>query len=262
MMQSLPILPTSYQSDSRSDSSSDTLHCSKKFLSLLRCAIWRYQLLPSVNQPIKLGVALSGGKDSLALLIALKEISGRGIAQLDLHALHIGGSVNCGSSISLVLCKKICTALGIPLHVQTAAKQEKLECYSCARERRRLLFAMARDLGIETIAFGHHRDDNAQTLLLNLLQGAKPAGMLPKVPMKHYGVCIIRPLILIPESLIISEVKKMSLLRATCQCPVGQTSKRNEVKNLLQSIEKVFPKAKAHLSQAALQWGNQGALNP
>lgn len=257
MSSSLPIFPSSPPAQPRK-----ALRCGKKFLSLLRCAIYRFELLPQSTTPIKIGVALSGGKDSLALLIALKEISGKGVAPLELHALHIGGSVNCGSSVSLIHSKKLCEALNVPLHVKTAAKQEKLECYSCARERRRLLFNMAKEQGIETIAFGHHRDDNAQTILLNLLQGAKPAGMLPKVPMKHYGVTIIRPIILIPEEMIISEIKAMSLLRATCQCPVGQTSKRNEVKTLLRSMETLFPKARAHLAQAALSWGSKGALNP
>lgn len=251
-------------SPSESEPSSPELYCNKKTLSLVRCAIHKFDLLPASASltPIKVGIALSGGKDSLALLIALKNISGRGIATLELYALHIGGSVNCGSSLSLVHSKRVCEMLEVPLHVKTAKKQEKLECYSCARERRRLLFSLADELGITTIAFGHHRDDNAQTLLLNMLQGAKPAGMLPKVPMLHYGITIIRPLILIPESVIISEIQAMKLLRATCQCPVGQRSKRREVKKLIEDLEKKFPLTREHLATVALQWGDQGALTP
>ena len=47
--------------------------------------------------------------------------------------------------------------------VQSTQKLETLECYSCSRERRRLIFEAAKSVGVDTIAFGHHRDDHAQT---------------------------------------------------------------------------------------------------
>ena len=81
-------------------------------------------------------------------------------------------------------------------------------------------------MGATTIAFGHHQDDSAQTLLLNLLHKAEFAGNLPKVPMHDYGITIIRPMIYVDEDSLRTFAKQYGFARITCQCPVGQKSKR------------------------------------
>ena len=73
------------------------------------------------------------------------------------------------------------------------------DCYSCSRERRRRLFSMAQETKCSTIAFGHHKDDNAQTLLMNLLHKAEFAGLLPKIHLTAYNTTIVRPLIYLEE---------------------------------------------------------------
>ncbi|MFS8563434.1 MAG: tRNA 2-thiocytidine biosynthesis TtcA family protein [Rhabdochlamydiaceae bacterium] len=229
----------------------------KKLESMCRKALYQFNLL---DESGKVAVALSGGKDSLALLYLLKAISGRGFPVLDIHAIHVSGEFSCGASVSEQFLRPICEALGVNFILKHSTQtRENLACYSCSRERRKLIFEAAKEVGIHTIAFGHHRDDSIETLLLNLLHKAEFAANLPKVHMHDYGITIIRPLIFIAEKEIISFAKLHGFARITCQCPVGQISMRKKVKDLLHSVEEIFPNTRENLSQASLHYGSTKA---
>lgn len=226
--------------------------------SMLRKALYDFKLLEGID---KVAVALSGGKDSLALLFLLKAVSGRGFPELEIHAVHVSGEFSCGASVSEHYLRKICENLGVNFIVRASTqKREDLECYSCSRERRRLIFEAAKEVGAMTIAFGHHRDDNIETLLMNLLHKAEFAGNLPKVPLHDYGVTLIRPLIFISEKEIRAFAEQYGFARIVCQCPVGQKSLRKQVKSLITELEEVFPNARKNLSQASLAYGSDKAL--
>jgi len=211
----------------------------------------------------KIAVALSGGKDSLSLLFLLHALKGRGFPHFQLYAIHVDGEFSCGSGVSGEFLQNICRELEVPFIACTSTqKREDLECYRCSRERRSLIFRAAKEVGATTIAFGHHRDDSAQTLLLNLLHKAEFAANLPKVPMRDYGVTIIRPLIYVAEDDIRAFAKHYGFARITCQCPVGQNSKRKVVEQLIQQMEEHFPHARKHLATAGMNFGSTKALNP
>jgi tRNA 2-thiocytidine biosynthesis protein TtcA len=223
--------------------------------SACRKAIYDFALLEGIE---KFAIALSGGKDSLSLLFLLHSLRGRGFPMFELTAIHVRGEFSCGAGVDEGFLQGICTELGVPMIVRTAAKKE--ECYSCSRERRKLIFDAAKECGITTIAFGHHRDDSAQTLLLNLLHKAECASMLPKIPMLRYGVTIIRPLIYAAEETIREFARQYHFHRITCQCPIGQNSKRRDVERIIKNMEEHFPHARSNLAQAALEYGSDKAL--
>jgi tRNA(Ile)-lysidine synthase TilS/MesJ len=232
----------------------------KKIESTFRKALFDFEMLKGIK---KIAVALSGGKDSLTLLFLLHAISGRGFPELDIHALHVSGEFSCGAGVHEDYLKAICQELGVQFIArESKQKLETLECYSCSRERRRLLFDAAKEFGIETIAFGHHRDDHAQTLLMNLLHKAEFAGNLPKIHMRDYGVTIIRPLIYISEQDIRTFAQQQGFARIMCRCPVGQTSMRKKVDDLLSQIEELFPNARDNIAKAGLIYGSQKAAKP
>jgi tRNA(Ile)-lysidine synthase TilS/MesJ len=230
----------------------------KKLESMLRRAIYEFDLLADVRS---LAVALSGGKDSLSLLFLLKAISGRGMPPFELCAIHVAGEFTCGAGVNQSYLKSICTALEIPFIVRESRRTslENLECYSCSRERRTLLFQAAKEAGCSTIAFGHHQDDNAQTLLMNLFHKGEFAGLLPKIKMVDYGVTIIRPLIHVPENLVKQFAQSYKFARITCKCPVGQVSKRRKTDELLTEVEALFPNARKNIARSALLYGSQKA---
>lgn len=230
----------------------------KRLESAVRKALYDYQMFE--NGISKLAIALSGGKDSLTLLYMLKAISGKGFPNLDLYAIHVGGEFSCGAGIQDNFLKAICRELSIPLLTRTSTqKRETLSCYSCSRERRRLIFDAAKSVGAHTVAFGHHRDDNAQTLLLNLLHKGEFAGNLPKIELVDYGVTLIRPLILIAENDIRNFAQKYGFARVTCQCPIGQDSMRKKIDVLLTEIENLFPNCRANVANAGIQYGSDKA---
>jgi tRNA 2-thiocytidine biosynthesis protein TtcA len=233
----------------------------KELESLVRKAIFDFSLLEEKVE--KIAIALSGGKDSLGLLYLLHAIRGRGFPSFQIYAIHVGGAFSCGAGIDEGFLKAICTQLEVPfIECLAVQKEEDLECYSCSRERRRLIFDAAKKVGATTIAFGHHRDDSAQTLLLNLLHKAEFAANLPKIHMRHYGVTIIRPLIYIAEEALRQFAKQYGFARITCQCPVGQNSKRKVVDQFIRQMEEHFPHVRNNLARAGLLYGSHKADNP
>jgi tRNA 2-thiocytidine biosynthesis protein TtcA len=230
----------------------------KRLESTVRKALFDFEML--TGDVSQLAIALSGGKDSLTLLFLLKAISGRGFPNFNLHAIHVSGEFSCGAGINADYLQGICNELGVPFITRTSKqKLETLECYSCSRERRRLLFEAAKSVGAHTIAFGHHRDDQAQTLLMNLLHKAEFAGNLPKIHMQDYGVTIIRPLIYIAEQDIRTFAQQQGFSRTMCRCPVGQHSMRKQTDQLLSEIETIFPNARENIAKAGLLYGSQKA---
>lgn len=232
----------------------------KRLESLVRKALFDFKMVE--NAP-KIAVALSGGKDSLALLFLLKAISGRGFPPFNLHAIHIHGAFSCGAGVNLDYLKAICHKLDVPFSIRESTQTlESLECYSCSRERRRLLFEEAKLVGATTVAFGHHRDDHAQTVLMNLLHKAEFAGNLPKIHMYEYGVTIIRPLIFASEKEIITFAEQYGFKRIMCRCPVGQNSMRKKVDALLTELEAIFPNVRDNVAKAGLLYGSDKAKIP
>lgn len=229
--------------------------------SLIRKAIHEFNLLDEHTEHI--GIALSGGKDSLTLLYFLHKLSGHGFPPFKITAFHVSGAFSCGPSVTGSYLQDICNDLKIPLVVCTAELDaQKLECYSCSRTRRKLIFDAAKKEGVTTIAFGHHRDDSLQTLMMNMLHKGEFAANLPKVPMQRYGVTIIRPLIYVSEKEIFSFAKENGFARITCQCPVGQSSRRKKVEELLSEMEQIFPHARLNLARLSIQLGSDKAMQP
>ncbi len=232
----------------------------KRLESAIRKALFDYEMLDGVA---KLAVALSGGKDSLTLLFMLKAIAGRGFPDFDLYAIHVDGEFSCGAGVQANFLRAICDELSIPFITRSSTQtRASLNCYNCSRERRSLIFEAAKEVGAHTVAFGHHRDDNAQTLLMNLLHKGEFAGNLPKLKMYDYDVTLIRPLILIAEQDIRNFAAEYGFARVTCQCPVGQNSMRKKVDRILDDIEELFPNARANVARAGLVYGSDKAAIP
>lgn len=229
----------------------------KKLESSFRKALFDFKMLEGVS---KVAIALSGGKDSLALLFFMKAISGRGFPDLEIHAIHVAGEFTCGAGVNQNYLKAICDALNVTFHIRESHQTlDTLNCYSCSRDRRRLLFDAAKSVGATTIAFGHHQDDNAQTILMNLLQKGEFCGNLPKLEMVDYGVTIIRPLAYIAEQDISQFAEQHGFKRILCRCPVGQNSMRKKVDTLLTDMEELFPNARENIARGGLVYGSEKA---
>ncbi|ANH79008.1 tRNA 2-thiocytidine biosynthesis TtcA family protein [Candidatus Chlamydia sanziniae] len=224
----------------------------KRIESLIRKALYTYKMLENHK---KIVVALSGGKDSLTLLLMLKAISGRGFPNLDLYAIHVRGKYSCGAEVSQHYLRQICDKIHVPFTtVSSPYNPDTPECYPCSQVRRRLLFQGAKQLGATAIAFGHHRDDLVQTVLINLCHKAEFSGMLPVLDMIHFQVTLLRPLIFTPEFWIRKFAKEHGFARVTCRCPV--ISLRSKAEAQLKFLEGIFPLARHNIALAICEYGS------
>ncbi|HEU63892.1 MAG: tRNA 2-thiocytidine biosynthesis protein TtcA [Candidatus Anoxychlamydiales bacterium] len=230
----------------------------KKIESMVRKAIFDFSLLCEVKS---LAVALSGGKDSICLLFMLKAILGNGFKKVKLSAIHIDGDFSCGASFEKKFLKNLCDEIDVKIYFKEQKNTLKnFNCYTCSRQRRKLIFDIAKENDIDTIAFGHHRDDNIETLLLNLFHIGDFEAMQPKIKFQKFDKTIIRPLIYVSEKDIITFAKQNEILKTFCKCPMGQKSKRNDVKKIILNIENNFPNIKSNLSKASFLYGSKKAL--
>ena len=207
-------------------------------------------------------IGLSGGKDSLLLT----ELLGRRAKIYKPHfkvtALHVRVKErDYHTDISYL--ESFCQEAGVPLLIRDISlppapslkggeKTPSLQgrsgeatspCFLCSWYRRKTLFNVAQDLGCNKIAFGHHRDDIAQTLLMNLIFQGAFATMPPVLQMEKMPLQLIRPLCLIDESDISTYAAMRGYEKQTKLCPFEHVSSREKVKDLLEQIKQLNPEA-------------------
>jgi tRNA 2-thiocytidine biosynthesis protein TtcA len=113
-----------------------------------------------------------------------------------------------------------------------------LRCFLCSWERRKHIFHLAQRLNCNKIAFGHHKDDIIETLLLNIFYSAEVSTMLPIQNLFKGKMTIIRPLALVEEKQIERFARDKRLPVGASGCPSSGKTKRTEVKSLLEMLRK------------------------
>ena len=227
-------------------------YVAKEMKRLSGKAIHRYDMIKEGDRIL---VAISGGKDSIALLWILRERIMRIPIDYDLTAVHVDPGFGKGSVEKIESFLKeqgfqyrlIRTDIGPKAH-----GPDNLEnpCFLCSRIRRKIIFETARDLDCNKIAFGHHQDDMIETFFLNLFYGASLSTMLPVQHFFGGRITAIRPLCLIDEGLIRRYVNTMGWSTIDLGCPSAGTSKREAIKNMLKSFYRTNRKIKGNIFHA------------
>ncbi len=202
--------------------------------------IREYDMIPSGARVL---LALSGGKDSLTLLHLLAEF--RETLGMELAAAHVETDTGCGAGIFERVLQGVCDGLDVPLYRQSfpilAKAQEKLTCFYCAMCRRASLFNLAVDEGYGILAFGHHLDDMAETLVMNAVFHGNLSTMTPKVAFFDGALELIRPLVFIREARLAEYVLGLGLSTAVCGCPYSTDNVRAAIKDWLFTADQVAP---------------------
>lgn len=217
-------------------------------MSRMRAAMEKYNMIEDGD---KIAVGVSGGKDSLALLYALSEMRRFYPKKYELTAvtadMKFFGEKTDFSEIS-ALCERIGVSYTVKetelYHIIFETRKEKNPCSLCARMRRGILHDVTRELGCNKLALGHHMDDAAETFMMNLLSGGRIESFRPVTYLSRKDITMIRPMIFATEKEVLSAARKMSLPTVESPCPMDKTSNRNEMKELLKSLEKDFPALK------------------
>ena len=170
----------------------------------------------------KICVCISGGKDSMLMAKLFQELKRHSDFAFDVEYLVMNPGYN---EINLQVIKNNLEILQIPAKIvetnifEIANAQDKNPCYLCAKMRRGALYRIAKDLGCNKIALGHHYDDVIETILMNMLNAGSFQTMLPKLPSDNYeGMELIRPMYLIREKDIIAWKKYNDLRFIQCAC--------------------------------------------
>ena len=218
-------------------------------LGLVRRCVEDYNMIET-GETVAVGV--SGGKDSLLTLTALAQLRGFYPQPFSVHAITLETGTP-GQSFDEVA--ELCRRLDVPYtRIQTPVYQivfeerkEKNPCSLCAKLRRGSLNTALQQLGISKIALGHHYDDAIETLLMNLLFEGRIGCFQPVTFLDRTGVTQIRPLLYCHEDDIRRVALRGGLPIVHNPCPMDGHSRRQEVKELIVSLEERYPDLKQKL---------------
>jgi len=207
-------------------------------------AIKRFNLISDGD---RIGVGLSGGKDSATLLFVLSALTKRAPVSFEVVGLH----VDCGFGTDMRPLEALCERVGVGLQVSEAPIALALKnrpdkasaCSLCANLRRGALNSLAKSSGCNKIALGHHSDDALETLLLCMIYEGRIASLKPIAHQDRIGVTLIRPLILVRREAIVRSVSYYSLPWAKNPCPYEGHTKRDFVRACLRRLEAAEPGA-------------------
>lgn len=215
-------------------------------------AIKKYRL---VNSGDKIAVCISGGKDSMLMAKLLQELKKYSEVPFELEFVVMDPGYN---EINRKKIESNAALLNVPIKIfetdifDVANKTVKSPCYLCARMRRGHLYKIAKDLGCNKIALGHHFDDVIETTLIGMFYGSQLQSMPPKLHSTNFeGMELIRPLYCVHESAIIAWQKYNQLEFIQCACRFTEknnssgdgigSSKRQEIKELIKTLKKTNP---------------------
>jgi tRNA 2-thiocytidine biosynthesis protein TtcA len=211
-------------------------------------AIKRFELIQDGD---RIGVGLSGGRDSSVLLFALSSLRKRAPVSFEVMGLH----VDCGFGIDTRPLEALCSLAEVEFHTVQTPIAKALEariadtspCSLCAHLRRGAVNSLAKSLGCNKTALGHHSDDALETLLLCMIYESRIATLKPISYLDRTGITLIRPLILVRRETIERAVSCYGLPWAPNRCPYEGKSKRSTVRAFINHIESIEPGAKARL---------------
>lgn len=193
-------------------------------------------------------VCLSGGKDSFTLLSLLSALKKRAPIKFKIIAVNLDQKQ---PGFPQNILPDYLNAHGIDYKIITEdtysivkekIPEGKTTCSLCSRLRRGILYRVAREIGANKIALGHHKNDIVETFFLNMFFGSKLKSMPPKLLSDDQTNIIIRPLAYIEEKDIISFSKSMNYPIIPCNlCGSQENLNRNKVKSMLNSWEKDQP---------------------
>ena len=211
----------------------------QRLLSLTRKAVQDYDLIQEGDHVC---VGLSGGKDSLALLVTMAYLKRFYPKRFALSAVTVSLGF---PGVDYTEMRTFCEELGVPLTVAETdiaeivfdIRQEQNPCALCANLRRGAVNDNARKMDCNVVALAHHKDDIIETALLSLFYEGRFYCFEPSTWLERAQVRVIRPFLYVEESEIRQFAAAVSLPVVHNPCPMDRTSSRAEVKELIRTLE-------------------------
>lgn len=196
----------------------------QRILSYMRKAIEDYNM---IEENDKIGICLSGGKDSITMLYAFKALQRFYPKKFDIIAISIHPGFE---FFDTNLLQEFCKSLEVPLFIENSnikeivfdIRKEKNPCSLCANIRRGIINSIAIRENCNKIALGHNEDDVLETFLLNLFYTGSIRTFSPVSFMDRTKITMIRPLIYTPEKQTRRFVKKNNINVMKKACPMDR----------------------------------------
>ncbi len=220
-----------------------------EFTGTVRRAVDDYHMIEAGD---RVAVGVSGGKDSMLLLVALNHLKGYYPKPFELEAITIELGFE-GMDFTPV--KEMCAELGIPYtclktdikEVVFDVRKEPNPCSLCAKMRRGALNTTITEHGVNKLALGHHFDDAVETFMMSLLFEGRLSCFRPVTYLDRSGVTQIRPLVYAGEQKIANVAAALELPIVENPCPQDKGSKRYEIKTLLRGMCEEYPDMKSKI---------------
>ncbi len=225
----------------------------KKSLSgTLRKTVETYGL---IQEGDRVAVGLSGGKDSMALLLLLKRYQRYSPFKFHLEAITVDMGFN---NFNLEAAKQFCANLDVPYTITQTdiakvvfeIRDEKNPCALCANMRRGALAQTMNERNLNLLALGHHADDALTTMFLNMLYTGKINTLEYKSYLSRADIHVIRPLLDAAESQVIGTVESERIPVLKSPCPMDKHTKREDVALMLKQLYKEVPNSRKNLLTA------------
>lgn len=236
----------------------------QKFIGLVRRCIEDYDMIQAGD---RIGVGVSGGKDSLALLVFLAELRKYNHNPFEIEAI----TIDMGLGMDYSGIEKLCKDLDVPYTVIKTEigpiifdhRKEKNPCSMCAKMRRGALNQALLDKGLNKLALGHHYDDAVETFVMSLIYEGRISCFQPVTDLDRTGIIQIRPMLYVHEKSIDAMAVRNNLPVLENRCPVDKETKREEIKQLVYNLSATYPDLKERIFGAMQrlplpEWGPKG----
>lgn len=220
-----------------------------EFTGIIRKAVDDYGM---INEGDRVAVGVSGGKDSMLLLLALKHLQSYYPKHFELEAITIELGFE---SMDFTPVREMCKELDIPYtclktdikEIVFDVRKEDNPCSLCAKMRRGALNNVLRERNLNKLALGHHFDDAVETYMMSLLFEGRISCFQPVTFLDRSGVTQIRPLIYAGEQKITNLARELNVPIVENPCPEDKGSKRYEIKQLLKTMSVQYPDMKSKI---------------
>lgn len=232
----------------------------QRMLSSVRRAVDQYHM---IEEGDRIAVGVSGGKDSLTLLTALANLRRFYPKHFEVVAITLEMGYD---DMDFSKVQALCDALQVSyIRIPTQIKQiifdirkEENPCSLCAKMRRGALHEAALTNGCHKVALGHHFDDVVETYLLSLFYEGRISCFKPVTWLDRRDITLIRPLIYLKEQDIRNFARRQELPIVHNPCPADGNTKRQEVKELLATLEQQVPQLRERIFGAMQRYPLEG----